>query len=298
MSERILDSIVTKILAIVIGLLSGIASLIAYAFPNPEVVSTFSRIGLFLVSIYVLILLLQRLVLLSDRQTTYLFTSKRYGIGYDSLRIECIVNEDGSAIVQRTVDVKAFSNLSKLDVFLLIPEKKEDSSTQETIDLSKVKSLTPNRIVSVDKSKKNSHELSAIIDIAPPLTEGEHVTYEMIEQLPPKLYAINLNDLEIYQRKTPYDYFGWSINRPTRKLYLNVFFPEFFVPHDYGVEVRYASASNFPSETLHHKEMEFIKKSLKTTGPEGGRYALRLDIDDPMIGLIYLIRWQPLHKDW
>lgn len=297
MGEQFFDSLIAKIFAAVIGVLSGIASLVAYAFPNPEIVRVFSRIGLLLVGIYLLILILQRLFLRSERQTTYLFTSKRYGIGYDSLRIECIVNEDGSAIVQRTVDVKAFSNLSKLDVFLLIPEEPKEDATREPIDLSKVRSLTPKRKVSVEKSSKNSGELSAIIDIAPPLSEGEHVTYEMIEQLPPNLYAINLEDSALAQRATPYDYFGWSINRPTQKLQLDVFFPEFFVPQDYGVEVRYASTSNFPSERLHHKEIEYIKKSLKITGPEGGRYALRLEVNDPMVGLIYLIRWQPLHKD-
>lgn len=225
-----------------------------------------------------------------DAERAYHYSSERYGVGYRRLEVECTIRPDGSARVQRRVEVEAFSEIRQLDTFLLIPEL-PPSGEEWNIDPVQVRSLSPEYNVS-RRTFGQQGRLSALIMIAPQLGAGEQFTYELTEQLPAGLYAIDLAEEKLAKRQ-PYDYFGWSINRPTRKLSLKVYFPEEIKPV-YDSEVRYASAApGIPSESFHLEERKrFAKPNL--IGPQGGRYVLTLEVDYPMIGLIYILRWQPL----
>jgi hypothetical protein len=132
--------------------------------------------------------------------------------------------------------------------------------------------------------------------ISPPLIEGQQVRYELVEHLPEGLYGVNLTRAQQRVRKTDYDYFGWTINRPTRKLRLRTYFPERLEPTDYGVEVRYASAApGIPSVAYQLEEQGRLERP-SLDGPDGGRYSLKLDVSYPMIGLVYILRWLPLES--
>ncbi len=229
---------------------------------------------------------------LNDAEEAYKYLAERYGIGYDQLAVACTVHSDGSAEVRRRVEVKAYSEIRQLDTFLLIPESPPPGE-KWTIDPLQVRSLSPDYNVS-RRTFGQQGRLSALIMISPQLGAGEQFTYELTEQLPASLYAIDLAEEKLAERKTSYDYFGWSINRPTRKLSLKVYFPEEVKPEVYGFEVRYASAApGIPSESFHLEERKrFARPNL--IGPQGGRYVLTLEVDHPMIGLIYILRWQPL----
>ena len=82
-------------------------------------------------------------------------------------------------------------------------------------------------------------------------------------------------------------------NRPTRKLVLSIHFPDGLRPKPFDVEVRYASASpGIPSDQIQVKEQTRLQPSMEVPAP--GRHVLELDVDYPMIGLIYLVWWRPL----
>jgi hypothetical protein len=232
----------------------------------------------------------------SVAENAYRYSAERYGIGYGWLEVQCTIHPDGSAEVQRKVEVEGHSEISELDTFLLIPEKPPPGEKWD-IDFVQVRSLSPGYNVSLIHIPEQEGKLSALIAISPQLGEGQSVIYEMIEKLPPRLYAINFTKEELAKRKSPYDYFGWNINRPTRRLSLRVYFPEDVKPDVYVLEVRYASAApGIPSESFQYKEQGRLEKP-SLVGPEGGRYFLKLDVDYPMIGLVYILRWQPLVKD-
>ena len=228
-----------------------------------------------------------------DYEASYKYVAGRYGMGYDRLEVDCTIGPDGSALVQRKVTLEAYSETGELDAFLLIPESQPPGEEAREITPVGIKSLSPGWDVSLAEISKALGSLYTVIKVSPPLSEGQSITYQMTEMLPSNLYAIGLTEEELAARETPYDYFGWNINRPTRKLSLRVWFPEGVKPDVYSGEVRYASAApGFPSERLQHEEQKRLKRP-SLAGPEGNRYVLKLDVDYPMIGLIYVLRWRP-----
>ena len=228
-----------------------------------------------------------------DAEETYRHLAQRYGMGYNQLEIHCTITPDGSALVQRKMTLEAYSEIGELDAFLLIPEPQSPGEEARKITAIDISSLNPGWNVSLADTFEALGSLYTVIRISPPLSEGQSIAYQLTEMLPSGLYAIGFTKEELAARKTPYDYFGWNINRPTRKLSLRVWFPEAVKPNVYSGEVRYASAApGFPSERLQHEEQKRLERP-SLIGPEGGRYFLKLDVDYPMIGLIYILRWQP-----
>ncbi len=221
----------------------------------------------------------------------YKFSAERYGAGYTSLVVTCAIHDNGSATVTRIVEVEAFTDLPQLDTYLLVPEKSPDDNVRE-INIDKVKSLTPSKEVALTAMKEELAKKSAVITITPRLKASEKITYEMVENLPVGLYAIGLNEEEILKRESPLDYFGWNINRPTKKLTLNVRFPKSYKPTQFNQQVRFASASGFPSTRLQDKEQEYISDPILVTD-EDDTSLLSLEIDYPMIGLVYILLWNP-----
>lgn len=230
--------------------------------------------------------------IISSADQAYKYLALRYGAGYDSLEIKWSINEDGSALLQRIIEIESFSIIESLDTYLLIPESDKDRK----IKFGSVDSLSPRWNVTLSDIKSELGRGSALITISPPLKKEEKMRYSMVEQLPTGLYAINLTNEELSQRQLKYDYCGWNINRPTRKVSLQVEFPKYIKPEVFSAEVRYASTSGFPSSRSHHEESQRFSPVL-VLGPHGDRFILRLDIDYPMIGLIYILRWQPVARD-
>ncbi len=303
---EILESKGVKTLATAIGLMVGFLKLSDSAKWKP--VQSVATVFLVLTVFYFFIIIPREIVHRirrqngqsepeSDAEKSYQYTSKGYGVGYRSLEVECTIRPDGSARVQRRMEVEAHSDIRQLDTFLLVPEQPPLGKKWEGMGFIDIESKTPNRDVSLIPFLQQDGKLSAWIGISPPLGEGESVTYELREQLPLKLYAIDLTEEEQAKRKTLDDYFGWTINRPTRKLSLKVYFPEGTKPKDYSPEVRYASAApGIPSELFQHEEQKRLEK-LPLKGPEGNRYIFMLNVDYPMIGLIYILRWRFLRKE-
>ena len=77
----------------------------------------------------------------------YSFMGDRYGLAYNDIRVEWVISEDGSALVRRTVDVEAFTELADLDIFLTVPEKAPEGEIERTIKALSAKSLSPGREV-------------------------------------------------------------------------------------------------------------------------------------------------------
>ena len=229
----------------------------------------------------------------ADEQV-YVWLAERYGWAHGALSVECTIEEDGSASIRRRVQVEAYSEISQLDTFLLIPESSPDGEEERIIEPERVRSLTPGRDISSRRPSEPARELSMILlAIYPPLQDGESLMYELEEHTSPGLYAINPGEEELSQRKTPYDYFGWHISSPTRRLSLKVYFPAGFKPYFYETEVRYTIvATGLASEGRQQKEEDRLEKP-SLVGPEANRYVLKLDVDHPMTGFVYIIRWWP-----
>ena len=230
----------------------------------------------------------------SDDEITFLTAAERYGMAYDSLRVECILNDDGSALILREIKVAATSQFAELDTFLYAPDPTEAGEPWEIDpDFVKVSSLTAGWQIDVTEFKRESGRLSALLRIDPPLLSGQSMTYQMEQRLPRDFYTIYLDPGQFDPNEDNYDYWGWTINRPTRNLHLRIYLPPGNVkPQEHHLQVRYASASDFPAQRAQYEERSRANK-VELKGPDGGRYILDLSVDYPVTGLIYILRWLP-----
>lgn len=228
---------------------------------------------------------------LSPAQVAYDYDADRYGIGYESLDIECLVGVDGGAQVERKVTVAAHSRIETLDTYLVVPERSA-SGTPFAIDTLKLEALSGDRELTFAPLRDQSGKVTVGINFSPPLLAGETTAYGLRQVVAPGTYAVNLPAAELAQRELP-DYFAWNINRPTRRLVIRIYFPEAAKPTIYGARAQYASASGLPSRTDHHKEQLGGHLKTRMRGPFGGQYVLELTVDQPMVGLIYMLQWTP-----
>ena len=224
-------------------------------------------------------------------ELSFQYSAQRYGVGYNLIDVECNIEKNGSAIVKRTVEVRAHSQLSDLDTFLLIPRDSSSANESWAVGFSSIKSLTDGRIVTPGKVEEEFGRLSVTFNIAPPLFDGDSVTYEMAEELPVNFYAIGYTQDALDNRQTKDDYFGWTINRPTKKLSLRVTFPTGDEPQLYNGEVRFASASGFSARRFQYEEQKRLRPVLESW--DSDRHVLKLEVDYPMTGLVYILRWTP-----
>lgn len=290
--EAFLDSKWFQRLAAVIGVAAAITKLLDLA--QPKLVQPTATVFLLLIGLYAVRTVYKKLLrrlFWEDAERTYQYTSARYGMGYRKLEVECIIWPDGSARVRREVEVEAHSRIDRLDTFLLIPTLPSSGESWD-MESPQVNSLSPSYNVSIAKVFPQQGRLVVFIDISPQLVEKQRLEYEMKERLPSGLYAIDLSEDELAERED-YDYFGWTINRPTRKLSLRIYFPE-AKPDSFEHQVSYAPAApGIPTDSSQLEEQKSLAPP-KLEGPDGGRYVLKFDVEYPMIGLIYILRWRPL----
>ncbi|MFN2164825.1 MAG: hypothetical protein ACK2U9_01015 [Anaerolineae bacterium] len=222
------------------------------------------------------------------------FAATRYGIGYGKIDVQCVIERDGSIRVIRQVIVEAYSEIESLDTFLVLrdlPDEVEDWD----VDRIRIRSLRPLHTVTLRNPTSDGRKLSVELVISPQLTAGQSMEYELQERIAEPVIKLGISKTEQDERRDHgrFDYFGWTINRPTRHLTLRVYFPPEVEPAVYGNEVRYAPAAPGISSTrTHHVERQRLDSpSLEDCA--GGRRCLTLEVPYPMVGLIYLLRWLP-----
>jgi hypothetical protein len=203
----------------------------------------------------------------------------RYGVGFYSLKIEVVVQPDGSAKVVRRVELHATDFLRDIDTFLL---NSTPSAGTWNLKNLKIESLTGKFTITHEgKTEPEKDRISSLITFAPPMNTGDTAIYRMTEQFPETYYGLNRRGDEI-------DGFGWNINRPTRKFDLDVFFPAGWNLGNFETKALYATASGYPSDREIRKEMGRLKL---TSSMSGDRHILNLAVEYPMPGLIYQITW-------
>jgi len=221
-------------------------------------------------------------------EAAFRFHAMRYGMGHRSLDVCCFIQEDGSAIVRRRAIIEAYAELSQLDTFLVIPEESPPGEKERKLAYKSLRSLTAGRSISLIHTPGEARALSLVMAISPPLNKGETLEYILEEYTHDKVYAVDITMEELLKRASPYDYFGWNVTRPTQRLSLKVIFPDGVRPSEYAVEVRYASAG--PSLVSERKQVEEQNRlEQPVLEREGDSYVVKLNVDYPMTGLVYLL---------
>jgi hypothetical protein len=167
--------------------------------------------------------------------------------------------------------------------------------------VKQIQSGTIERKVEIVQEQAEHARSSALMRISPPLQSGDRFHYSMKERLPENFYtfADTLESLQNSREKGELfglsDYFGWNINRPTRRFSLDIIFPDGWIPTDDSAKVLYASASSFPSTREQNEELQRLEYA--RIASKDNRYQLKMTSNYPMIGLIYIITWLPIYKN-
>jgi len=236
-----------------------------------------------------------KLILPFDDELDYEYQAKRYGMGYSSFEVQCVIEPDGSAKVIREVTIEAYSELSSLDTFIRIAEKDPDGKSRD-VEIGQIETKDKDRQLTLKPITSQQGRTLAKIDIYPPLKSGETLHYIISDfHLPKGLFGINLSREEISKRENPIDYFGWHINRPTRKFVMQIYFPTGGQPVGFRSEVRYTKAAGDISDQKPIEEEKKLKKPVFSRS--GDRYVLNSQIDYPLSGLIYMVGWNPISKN-
>lgn len=233
----------------------------------------------------------------NDDEKNYLRDAERYGIGYSRVEIICNIASDGSATISRSITVEAYSNLSELDYFLMIPEDIRKESDR-TFDQNPPRSVNDDRDIFVKEVKTEFGRTSALLEIFPQMSVGDELVFVTDERASPDTFAINKTRAELANRRSDSDYFAWSVNRPTRHLILRVRFPQNQTPQSHRVEVKIAATTGIPSERLQERETERVNAHRSKRQPAAlrNKKELTLHVDYPMTGLVYQFRWKPKPK--
>ncbi|NUM43631.1 MAG: hypothetical protein HUU38_02910 [Anaerolineales bacterium] len=293
--DQFLDSPVFRRFAVIFGFIGGLLRVVPLYFPNLNLIPLanllFGITG-FYFSAIILRSLIYRIGNLNE--IDYKYQAKRYGMGYDKFEVQCIIDQDGSAKVIRDVTIEAYAQLSKLDTFIRIPESDPEGKLR-SIKIGHIESKDKKYQLSLKTIENKPGSTFAEIIFFPPLKSGETLQYTLYDfYLEKGLFGIDLNPDEISRRKDSTDYFGWHINRPTRKFTLQIYFPPERIPQQFHPYVRYAKAAGNPSDQIPSEEEKKLKTP--TLSRVGDRYVLTLQIDYPLSGLIYMLEWNPVSK--
>jgi hypothetical protein len=216
-------------------------------------------------------------------EVAYVFNSQLYGMAYEELITHCTIHKDGSAGFRREVELVAHSVVSKIELYMLLPEATPTGDDQ--LELAGAVSLTHFRKLTSEVNRLSSGQMSLTVSISPELNSGQRLRYQVVEKSSPGLYAVTGRE----ERKMPYDYFAWDITRPTKKLEMKVFFPEDVRPEAFEPDVWHALGQG---QSTHSREYDRVKELL-VERQEGLFHTLVFTIPYPILGLTYVIRWTP-----
>jgi hypothetical protein len=218
-------------------------------------------------------------------EIAYVFNSQRYGMSYEDLVAHCTILDDGSASFRREMDLRAHTQVAEVSHFMLLPEASRNGEDLELISIKRLPPFVPLRTLTWQVTELSSGKISLTVSISPSLQIGNGFRYEIVEKSPPSLYAVT----GLEERRVPYDYFAWDINRPTKRLEMKVLFPEGIQPPAFESDVWYAVGQ---SRSRHDQEFNRLSALLKPA-QEGIYYALMAVIPYPLLGLTYAIKWTP-----
>jgi hypothetical protein len=298
--RRILDNTVFRVFVAIVGISAGLLAILNYALPPglktalvPVIVvgSVCLVIG-GLAGIQLLRSALDRTRVNPKRAYEYL--RSRYGWGYEQLEVSATIEGDGSAVITRTVTIKATQPQPMIEQTLFTTPAVEAGDLYSS-DIA-VKSLAGELVATIGKVKPSGKGGYLVeVNFTPIIAAGRTVKFELVQKLAPEFYAIDWSPAKLREHDITRQYFGWNIDRPTQSLHERVVFPESYPPTGYDLEVEMVPLmKDIPEPRPHRLEAERLKDCLQLTRLTENQYRLDLVVDFPLIGLVYVLRWNPL----
>jgi uncharacterized protein YfkK (UPF0435 family) len=241
-----------------------------------------------------------------NEEPAYLYLARRFGLGIQSAQIECSINLDGSASSERTVVIEAYTKIEEIDTFMLFPDADDIIAKLNIVNFSVLddkkyfgKYKIGTDILAIKAKTKIEIFNSASrmkIYFSPALEIGDRITYILKEEAIGSVFVL----ANPYDNDSPSieetESFAWPIFQPTKFLKLAIDFPKYHGPNWYVGEARRASSTGLSYGPIICSELKRLNRPSLAGPDDEGHFRLRFDIEYPMMGLVYLLRWLPSYS--
>ena len=153
-----------------------------------------------------------------------------------------------------------------------------------TLDSSKAE-------ISLDLIRDAQSEKIWKIKFVPSLDRNKNFTYIIHEKLPANTFAMTKKTLPKYLK---YEYISKQVRYPTELLVLELVFPKKFVPVDYDFDVWFGEGElRNRKEHIRIDTDEDRNAYFEDDKTDDGKVLVRLRVAYPILGLFYVIHWNP-----
>jgi hypothetical protein len=277
----------------IIGSLAGVAGIIARTFwPNNLLAERVLQWGVVTaVALVVISIVIQKWGDHLFDRIAYVIVANRYGYGYEELVVKAHLEEHTRSMrLHRRVHVKATATQNSVRHYL----HNLSDSTAGDVEIDDVHKIDPPDIdIDVKKVPELSYKDRLVIEVAfhPHLDKGDDLTYEIREKFPPGAFVTTADELK--PKRLPFEYLSWHVNKPTRAFTYMVSIPESLCPTNCGYDVWYGGYS----QQRHKQEYRRLKPLFEVSEVEPFYVSMQLNIPFPVLGLIYVIKWEYEQKD-
>lgn len=224
-------------------------------------------------------------------EEAYRYLSLQYGWGYKSIQVTGSIDRDGGMRLRRNVTVQAFMQLTELEQSLHVrPNPTDQGSTLQNVQV-----FDPTNRARLYEVYPLPDGWVGKVKFDPGLRADEHFPYTLQEDIPAGTYRLDVPPIEMAEAVDKYDWLGWRIDRPMQRLSLQVIFPKGYTPHEdgYALRVYYQPLPSDTDKGRQHADEQARSHVLLAKDDSSGEAKLLLTVDSPILGLLYMIRWNP-----
>ena len=288
-----LDAVTANRWLLALRVISSLAGLAGLFWPNPPAESVIRWAAGVLVALTILSFMIQIVEKwyqhFSDR-IAYAIVAEKYGYGYEDLIVKAYLEESTREMrVHRRVHVRATATQNRVRHYLhsLV------NLSQGDIKVAGLHKIEPPEIdITAKKVLELSFNDKMVIEVTfnPHLDAGDLAVYELKEIFPPGAFATTAE--EVKRQGLSFEYLSWHVNKPIRALEYMVSIPKSLRPKECGYDVWYGGYSR----QRHKKEFQRLEPLFDVKEDELPYTAIQLKIPFPVLGLVYVLKWQYEHE--
>jgi hypothetical protein len=226
-----------------------------------------------------------------EQEEAFRYLSTVYGWGYASLDVTGTIDREGGMRIERNLTVQARRKLDRLPQSLHVEPSGRDAYKSANIAVF-------SRTEGIRIPERKVHPLNNgwVVDLSlfPPVEAGRQFSLSLSEELPKGNYQVGVQRTERPKPGEQCDWLNWRIDRPFRRLSMTIVFPRGYQPKNEKVCVYYQPLPQDPDDGQHHEDEEARAEGHLIKGNMDGQTTLTLNIELPVLGLLYHVRWDPL----
>lgn len=230
--------------------------------------------------------------LLDDRAShmlAHVTNAALYGVVYYEDKVECDLAANGSMIVNHGFQLAATQEaVNGVQHFTWLPITRQEGKEIELE--APAKRLGRARFQVEWSTEVVSHQNGGLVKrfrAVPSLPLGKRFEYSWEERLPKGAFAMNLEEMDDAGRE--WEYYFHRIGYPTEKLDFSVLLPQGFKPVRVEHDAWYARHTYL----RHMREQARVLKHAVRDQWISGRFRLRIVVENPLLGITYVLKWKP-----